>query len=78
MVYLTKVLRQLREERSLTQRHLKRLDEAIDVLRKFGSDSGANRRPGLRKLSVAARRRIVQAQKARWAKWKLKHAKKQV
>jgi hypothetical protein len=78
MAVLTKVLRQLRKQRSRTQRQLKRLDEAIDVLRKFVSDSGANRRHGLRKLSVAAHRRIVQAQKARWAKWKLKHAKKQV
>jgi hypothetical protein len=27
-------------------------------------------------LSVAARKTIAEAQKARWAKWKLKHAKK--
>ena len=81
MADLAKALRQLREERSRSQKQLKRLDEAIVVLGKVVSGSGGsqgNRRHGLRKLSVAARSRIVQAQKARWAKWRLKHAKKQV
>ena len=32
MADLTKALRQLREERSRTQNHLKRLDEAIVIL----------------------------------------------
>ena len=76
---LTKALRQLREERSRTQNHLKRLDEAIVILGRVVSGSGRGQKNGRhapRKLSVAARRRIVQAQKARWAKWKLEHAKK--
>ena len=79
MADLTKALRQLREERSRTQKQLKRLDEAIDVLGKVvsGSVGGQrNGRHGPRKLSVAARRRIAEAQRARWAKWKLKHVKK--
>ena len=78
MADLTKALRQLREERSRTQKQLKRLDEAIVVLGKVVSGSGGqkNGRHGPRKLSVAARRRIAEAQKARWAKWKLKHVKK--
>ena len=78
MADLTKTLRQLREERSRTQNHLKRLDEAVVVLGKVVSGSGGqkNGRHAPRKLSVTARRRIAEAQKARWAKWKLKHAKK--
>jgi hypothetical protein len=79
MADLTKALRQLREERSRTQKQLKRLDEAIVVLGKVVSGSGGgqgNGRHGPRKLSVAARRRIAEAQKKRWAKWKLKHVKK--
>ena len=78
MADLTKALRQLREERSRTQNHLKRLDEAIVILGKvLGSGRGQkNGRHAPRKLSVAARKRIADAQKARWAKWKLKHAKK--
>ena len=79
MADLTKALGQLREERNRTQRQLKRLDEAILVLGQVvsGSDRGQkNGRHAPRKLSVAARRRIAEAQKARWAKWKLKNAKK--
>jgi hypothetical protein len=79
MADLTKALRQLREERSRVQNQLKRLDEAIVVLGNVVSGSGRgqiNRRHAPRKLSVAARRRIAEAQKARWAKWKLNHAKK--
>ena len=79
MADLTKALRQLREERNRTQNHLKRLDEAIVVLGKVVSGSGRGQKNGRhapRKLSAAARKRIADAQKARWAKWKLKHAKK--
>jgi hypothetical protein len=79
MADLTKALRQLREERNRIQNQLKRLDDAIVVLGKVVSGSGIGLRNGRharRKLSVAARRRIAEAQKARWAKWKLKHAKK--
>jgi hypothetical protein len=79
MANLTEALRQLREERSRTQHYLKRLDEAIVVLGKVVSGSGRGQKDGRhapRTLSVAARKRIAEAQKARWAKWKLKHAKK--
>ena len=79
MADLTKALRQLREERNRTQNHLRRLDEAIVVLGKVVSGSGRGQKNGRhapRKLSVAARKRIADAQKARWAKWKLKHARK--
>lgn len=79
MADLTKALRQLREERNRTQPRLKRLDEAIDILGKVVSGSGRSSKDGRhppRKLSAAARRRIAEAQKARWAKWRLRQGKK--
>ena len=55
-------------------------DQAIEVLGTLVGRKGrrttqtrANR--PRRTLSVAARRRIAAAQRARWAKWKLKHVK---
>jgi hypothetical protein len=79
MADLTKALRQLREERSRTQNHLRQLDEAILVLGKVVSGSGRSKKDGRhapRKLSAAARRRIAEAQKARWAKWRSRRGKK--
>ena len=79
MADLTSALRQLREERSRSQNQLKQLNQAILVLGRVVSGSGRDEKNGRhapRKLSVAARRRIAEAQKARWAKWKLKHGKK--
>jgi hypothetical protein len=69
---ITKALRQLREERSRTRNQLKRLEQAIIVLGKVvpGSGRRKNGTRARRKLSVAARSRIAEAQKARWAKWK--------
>jgi hypothetical protein len=55
-------------------KELDRLDEAISVLSGLGK--GGGRRGGKRRLSVAARKRIADAQKARWAKWKAKQQKR--
>ena len=66
MADLDAVLVQLKEERA-------KLDRAIEALSGAGSKSSkANR--GKRNLSVAARKRIAAAQRARWAKWKAKKA----
>jgi hypothetical protein len=66
------MLKELQQERS-------RLDQVIQVI---GNLVGRNRgiqtkskRPK-RTLSAAARRKISAAQKARWAKWKVKQTKK--
>lgn len=71
---LENLLAQLKEERSRTQKELGRLDEAISALQKLTADHSMPARGskpgGRRKLSVAARERISEAQKARWAKVK--------
>lgn len=74
MANLAEVLRELEHERG-------RIDEAI---RAIGKLVGRNQTAKIvsiagrpkRTMSVAARRRIAAAQRARWAKWKAKHAKK--
>jgi exonuclease VII small subunit len=53
------ILRQLEAERD-------RLTEAINALRTGGGQRSATRRTG-RRLSAAARKRISEAQKKRWA-----------
>jgi hypothetical protein len=74
MADFAKVLTELQEERS-------RLDQAIQAIgRLVGRDdtkirSAKENRPK-RRLSVAARKRIAVAQRARWAKWKSNQGKK--
>ena len=67
MANLAGVVQQLKQERARAQSEVERLDAAINALRGVGSSSGPGRR---RRLSVAARKRIAAAQRARWAKWK--------
>jgi hypothetical protein len=72
MADLNDALRQLRDERTEAQQHVDKLDEAIAVI------SGLVGRNGLRTsgiatqpkrfISVASRRRMARAQRARWAK----------
>jgi hypothetical protein len=77
-VNLDSALAQLREERNRAQKELGRLDEAISVLQKLAADHRAPARGPKarvrRKLSAAARKRISEAQKARWAKIKKRKA----
>lgn len=81
MAKLAKALNDLRDERDRISRQLERLDEAITVLASLDR-RGSDRRRGpkavsrKRRLSVAARKRIAQAQKLRWAKWKARQQKK--
>ena len=65
MTDLGAVLAQLKAERS-------KLDRAIAALSDVVGGSAASR--GKRILSVAARKRIADAQRARWAKFKAKKA----
>jgi hypothetical protein len=73
-VEIGNVVAQLRRERSRIQKELGRLDEAISALQGLTADHSATAqasRPRVRrKLSAAARKRISEAQKARWAKIK--------
>ena len=73
MTNFSRVLRQLRIDKSQTEQQLKRLAEAISVRENINGDKRghlrASRKPGTRrKLSKTARNRIAAAQRARWAK----------
>ena len=75
MASFGKVLKQLQDERRRIQAELRRIDEAIGALRKLAGPNhvrlGRGKGPrGPRRLSLAARKRIAAAQKARWAKVK--------
>ena len=72
MVNLAQVINDLRAERSEAQKEVDRLEKAIGALQKLvgnpGRQAQGNEPRKRRKLSAAARKRISQAQKARWAK----------
>lgn len=73
---LNQIISDLQSENKRLEGELKRVKGAISVLRKLngtGKGSVTTLRPR-RQLSVAARKRIAQAQKIRWAKWKAKKA----
>jgi len=77
---LRQVLKQLRGERSRTQKGLSRFDDAIAAFEKL---VGANARRKMRgaprakrRFSVATRRKMAEAQKARWAKLRREKAAK--
>ena len=69
MTDLVAVLVQLKKERA-------QLDKAITALSGVAQSNprtpSSNRKRGRRTLSVAARKRIGAAQRARWAAWKAK------
>ncbi len=77
MANLSKLVNHLRDERGRVAKELERLDEAIALLGKLDGRGARGRgRTGVkRRLSAAARRRIAQAQKERWAKWKQQQKK---
>ena len=62
MADLSAVLAQLKKERD-------RLDRAIAALSGVGTRAHSGR-TGVRRLSAAARKRIADAQRARWAKFR--------
>jgi hypothetical protein len=71
MANLDKVLQQLREEHKQAQLQVEKLKEAISAIEglvtTFSGTSANSARPR-RTVSAAARRRMAQAQRARWAK----------
>jgi hypothetical protein len=74
MTNLTVVIRQLQKERQRLQGETERLDSALAALGSLGSLGGKSKHSRVpkarRPMSVAARKRIAAAQRARWAKWK--------
>jgi phage major head subunit gpT-like protein len=69
MANLTNALQQLRAERSRAQSEVEKLDQAISVIESLNG-SGASRKANrpTRIVSAASRRKMAQAQKARWAR----------
>ncbi len=74
---LENALQQLREEREQAQSQVEKLDSAISVLQGLvGTSSSTVTRDGTqpkRVVSAASRRRMAQAQRARWAKLRQSH-----
>ena len=72
MVNLAQVINDLRAERSEAQKEVDRLEKAIGALQKLVGNPGRhaqeNETGKRRKLTASARKRISQAQKARWTK----------
>jgi phage major head subunit gpT-like protein len=65
---LSSALQQLREERRQAQEHVDKLDRAISVIESLnGSGSSRNAIQPTRIVSAASRRKMAQAQRARWA-----------
>jgi len=69
MADLSSILKQLKQERDRVERQLSGLNA---VLRAFACVYRGTTKPTRkrRKMSVAARKKIAAAQRARWAKWK--------
>src|ERR1035441_9296656 len=69
MSNLENALQELREERSRTQLKVETLDQAISVIESLNR-TGVSRRSSrpTRIVSAVSRRRMAQAQRARWAK----------
>jgi phage major head subunit gpT-like protein len=68
MANLTNALQQLRAEQREAQLHVEKLDQAISVIESLNG-SGASRKANrpTRIVSAASRRKMAQAQRARWA-----------
>jgi len=64
---LESVVSQLRGERTSLLNQLRHVDAALSVLGKLNGGSSYTK-PRRRRLSVAARKKIAAAQRARWAK----------
>src|SRR5579864_3713643 len=66
---LTNALQQLRAERKQAQQQVEKLDQAISVIESLnGSGTFGKASQPTRIISAASRRRMAQAQRARWAR----------
>jgi len=69
MANLDNALQQLRVERSRAQSEIEKLDQAISVIESLnGTGSYRNANQPKRIISAASRRKMAQAQRARWAR----------
>jgi hypothetical protein len=66
---LSSALQQLRAERKQAQSHVQKLDQAISVIESLnGSGTVQQANQPTRMISQASRRKMAQAQRARWAR----------
>jgi hypothetical protein len=66
---LNNALQQLREERKQSQLHVEKLNQAISVIESLnGSGTSLRTNQPKRIISAASRRKMAQAQRARWAR----------
>jgi hypothetical protein len=70
MANLENAVNVLVEEQKTLQSQLKQVEAAISALRVVSQNGASGSDRPKRVLSVAARRRIAAAQRARWAKYK--------
>jgi hypothetical protein len=75
MATLIQILRTLRNQRAAAQATIDRLARAIEALSQLAGKA-PERRGGPRHMSKAARKRIADAQRARWARIRAEKAKK--
>ena len=79
MIGISQILGELQTKRKQAENELGRIDAAISALQGLSGQSGSGNRAGApkrrRTMSLAARKRIADAQRARWAKWKAKQKK---
>ena len=69
MSALNQTIRQLQDRKTRAQQEIEKLNLAINALRQLDGNAIASTTANpKRTLSVAARRKIAAAQKARWAK----------
>jgi len=72
MANLTGIVQELKKQRDRAEAEVKRLDAALGAL---GSLTGRGVGRKRSRMSVASRKHIAAAQRARWAKWKKQHKK---
>jgi hypothetical protein len=78
MIGLTAILKDLRTERETLQTQLRQLYGAVAAIQSLTHPNSRHSRRAAttqHPFSLATRRRMAAAQKARWAKWKSEHAR---
>lgn len=79
MANISQILGDLQAQRRQVEAELGKIDAAISALQGLGAKGAASSNrggfPRRRVMSAAARKRIADAQRARWAKWKAKQKK---
>ena len=70
MKTLKRVVRELCREKSRVQSELERISNALDALQRLGRRELKREVKRVRKFSLATRKKMAAAQRARWAKLK--------